>query len=85
MTILEALNKYYVKFGFDKVTTETYRPALGSRNLNILPKSAKPNGTGTPNIPGLIRYYDIEKQGWRSFYINQVKFWYAVDQLGLPL
>lgn len=86
MNILEALDKYYVKFGFSKVTADgEYRPAMGSRNLNILPKSAVPNGHGAPEIPGLVRYYDLDKKAWRSFYIREVKFFYPVDSLGYPI
>ena len=85
MNILDTINKYIVVFGFDKTTDGSYRPARGTRNINLIPKTGIPNGNGIPDVPGLIRYYDFNKRNWRSFYINKVKWFYPVDSLGNPI
>lgn len=78
MTISEfktALNNGVVKFSFTK-KDGTVREAVGTTKLSYigaLDQNALPKGTeNQSNKPSdIIRYYDLDKQGWRSFHENQ--------------
>ena len=52
--------KYTKKDGSERI-------ASGTRHAEFIrTQGAEPKGTGTEKI-GVITYYDLEKQGWRSF------------------
>lgn len=78
MTISEfktALNNGVVKFSFTK-KDGTVREAIGTTKLSyidMIDSNALPKGTGkqTKKPIDMIRYYDLDKQGWRSFHENQ--------------
>ena len=64
--IIETLSSGDVRFTYRK-KNGTEREAYGTRNTDIITlNDAMPKGTGTEKI-GVIAYYDLEKQGWRSF------------------
>lgn len=45
----------------------TEREAYGTTNLDIVPDNAHPKGVAIDFPDDIIRYYDIDKEGWRSF------------------
>ena len=53
----------------------TEREAYGTRNLDIIAgNDAMPSGFGS-NKRGVITYYDLDSEGWRSFRIeNFIEF-----------
>ena len=64
--IIETLTRGVVNFKYTK-KDGSERIASGTRYMPfIIAQGAEPKGTGTEKI-GVITYYDIEKQGWRSF------------------
>lgn len=64
--IEETLKSGIVNFKYIK-KDGTERIASGTRNMDFIKaQGAEPNGNGTEKI-GIITYYDLEKEGWRSF------------------
>jgi hypothetical protein len=64
--IIETLTNGVVNFKYTK-KDGSERIASGTRYMPfIIAQGAEPKGTGTEKI-GVITYYDLEKQGWRSF------------------
>lgn len=78
MTISEfktALNNGVVKFSFNK-KDGTIREAIGTTKLGYIgaiDQNALSNGTGrkVQRATDIICYYDLDKQGWRSFRESQ--------------
>ena len=78
MTISEfktALNNGVVKFSFNK-NDGTVREAIGTTKLSYigaLDQNALPKCTGrkVQKATDIICYYDLDKQGWRSFHESQ--------------
>lgn len=78
MTISEfktALHNGVVKFTFTK-KDGTIREAIGTTKMEYigaLDQNALPKGTGrkVQNATDIICYYDLDKQGWRSFRESQ--------------
>lgn len=71
MTIEEfksLLSQGKVYFGYYKVHYYT-RAAVGTTNPELIPEDKLPKGTGSSRKanPGIVKYYDLEKQAWRSF------------------
>lgn len=65
MTIEEAMMDNIVTFTFTKVDG-SHRIASGTRDLNLIPKAFHPKGTGKTDVPGIIKFFDWNKQAWRS-------------------
>ena len=70
-----ALNNGVVKFSFNK-KDGTVREAIGTTKLSYIgaiDQNALPNGTGkqTNKPSDMVCYYDLDKQGWRSFHESQ--------------
>lgn len=64
----EALKSGVVNFKFNK-KDGTVREAKGTINSELIPETQLSNRTSrtyTPN-PNVVKYFDIEKEGWRSF------------------
>lgn len=58
---------YGTKFKFTKKNGEE-RIAVGTLNFDAMPETAVPSGTQTWEDPeDIVKYYDLEKSGWRSF------------------
>ena len=80
MTISEfktALKNGVVKFSFTK-KDGTVREAVGTTNLDYIgaiDQNAVPSGDSskTTKAMDVIRYYDLDKQGWRSIRENHFK------------
>ena len=66
----QKLQEGVVKFTYKKVNGDI-REATGTRNFNHIPEEANPKGTGVVK-PGIIAYYDLDVQGWRSCYEDQL-------------
>lgn len=66
---LDALDVEIVTFTFTK-TTGFHRISRGTRNLRLIPENAHPKGTGTPKPEGVVAYYDLRVNQWRSFRLN---------------
>ena len=66
----DELRRGLVRFTYRKADG-TDRVALGTLNNMLIPTAALPKSTDV-NIPrerlAIITYYDLEKDGWRSFY-----------------
>lgn len=64
--IIETLKSGIVNFKYIK-KDGTERIANGTRNMEFIEtQDATPKGTGVERT-GVITYYDLEKQSWRSF------------------
>jgi hypothetical protein len=72
-TVVSALDDGAVFFTFIKKTTGKTRNAKGTRNKALYTYSFR--GGSAPKAPGLFRYWDFEKNAWRSFYIDRVQRW----------
>lgn len=57
-----------VYFSYYKVHYYT-RAAVGTTNPELIPEDKLPKGTSSSRKanPGIVKYYDLEKQAWRSF------------------
>ncbi len=61
------LNENEVKFSFIKKNSEK-RQAFGTTKSDIVDENgATPNGNGMPAPDNIVRYFDLDKKGWRSF------------------
>lgn len=68
LNIKEHLSKGVVNFSFAKVDTGEVREAKGTLELSAIPAELHPKGTGKhPETTNTVKYYDLDKQGWRSF------------------
>jgi hypothetical protein len=65
ITLNEALELDIVTFTFTK-TMGSSRIATGTRNLNLIPERFHPKGTGRATAEGIIKFFDWNKQQWRS-------------------
>ena len=76
--IREYLRTGLVSFSYGKVNGDC-RTALGTTNPLLIPTAAMPKSLDF-DIPrerlGLITYYDLEKDSWRSFYFYSL---YQID------
>lgn len=67
--IIEELKTGIKKFSFTKVDG-TIREAQGTRNIDIITEAdALPKGV-VKDTDNVIRYYDVDKVGWRSFKVD---------------
>jgi len=65
-----ALHEHILKIKFKKVNGEE-RVMRCTRMPNSLPETANESSRGAP--PGLIVVYDVDKNGWRSFYLSSIE------------
>lgn len=72
--VKEAMKKEEVIFSFVK-TDSTKRIARGTNNLELIPTGKQPTKTSTKKVnPLQIRYYDLEKQSYRSFLASNILY-----------
>lgn len=69
--MLRLLRQDLVLFTFFRVTYGSQRRAIGTLNQELFSYSFK--GGTAPDVPGLYRYWDVVRAGWRSFYLKNVK------------
>lgn len=60
------LSKRLVEFEYQK-KDGTIRKAKGTTKSEIIPEVAQPKGVDRNYSVENVRYYDTEKEGWRSF------------------
>ena len=62
-----ALHKGAVKFSYKKVNGEI-RDAYGTLNVEVMGEENQPHGNSNYSVSDdVIRYYDLNSKGWRSF------------------
>lgn len=79
----DELRRGIVSFSYAKVNGDC-RTALGTLNNMLIPADKMPKSADEPDLSkerlGIITYYDLDKDGWRSFYfyslINIDHVWY---------
>lgn len=69
--IEELMKEGILRFKFFRVTYGTSRNALGTLNPDLFFYVFR--GGEAPKKPGLIRYWDVVRGGWRSFYLKNVE------------
>jgi len=62
-----------VKFSFIKLEGEL-RPAVGTLDLNIIPDDKLPNGSVIQDNEKVLKYFDLEKENWRSISVTSQIF-----------
>lgn len=60
-----------VTFTFTKVNGSS-RIAEGTRNMDFIPKSHWPKGTGAEKNPGILTFFDWIKKEWRSCRVDSI-------------
>lgn len=69
----DCLRKGEVEFEYTKKNGEL-RKAKGTLNIDIISEhNATPNGNGSDN-ENVLKYYDLNSNGWRSCLIENIKF-----------
>ena len=72
--IKQGLKEGKVIFSFVK-TDSTKRIAKGTNNLDMIPATKRPTGSSTKKSnPLQVRYYDLEKQSFRSFLASNILY-----------
>lgn len=70
--IEEALQNGIANVSFTKKNGEQ-RNLTGTKNYELIPESDHPKGSSSTNTnDDLITVYDIQNNGWRSFYVSSV-------------
>lgn len=67
----ESLRNGVVEFSYEK-KDGTIREAKGTLNSEVYGKEHEPKGTGFEVPENIIKYYDLDKEGWRSFDFNKL-------------
>ena len=70
----KALHKGIVEFKYKKKNGEE-RTAHGTLNIEIMGEKNAPKGTGYEVSDDVIRYYDTDSNGWRSFIVENFVDW----------
>ena len=71
--LIAELHTTEVKFSFIK-EDGTCREAFGTLIKEIIEKVWTPKGAEPKPNPEVVRYFDIQAEGWRSFRVDRVKF-----------
>lgn len=69
--LLQKLQEGAVKFAFRK-QDGTIREALGTLNTELFHYEFKTNGK--VSNPDIIKYWDLEKESWRCFHVEDLVF-----------
>ena len=70
----KALHKRIVEFEYKKKNGDI-RTAHGTLNIDIMGIENSPKGTGYETPDNVIRYFDTDSNGWRSFIIENFIDW----------
>jgi hypothetical protein len=57
---------------FNKLSTGKPRNMRCTLKEEEIPSKLMPKGTGTREPNGIIRVFDTQKQGWRSFHVDSI-------------
>lgn len=66
MNIVTALNEGRVTFTYRK-SDGTTRKATGTTKTDLIPESARASTDANTPTSAQVRYYDLDRNGWRSF------------------
>jgi len=69
-----ALHKGVVEFKYKKRNGEI-RSAKGTLNIDVMGNENAPTGSGYKTSDDIIRYYDLNSEGWRSFVVENLIEW----------
>ena len=75
-TFKEALHNGVVEFSYEK-KDGTIREARGTLNSEVYGSENEPKGTGKKGPENIIKYFDLDKEGWRSFDESKMIDWKA--------
>lgn len=67
----ESLRNGVVEFSYEK-KDGTIREAKGTLNSEVYGEENKPKGTGFEVPENIVKYYDLDKEGWRSFNFDKL-------------
>ena len=67
MKVKNAMRDGVVEFSFTKKSTGEVREARGTVRLDLIPGTAHPKGNRPPAATNTVAFYDLDKNGWRSF------------------
>jgi len=67
------------RVNFKKVTDGTIRVMDCTLNEDNIPAKLQPSGNGTREPVGIIRVFDTQKKGWRSFHVDSIKTFNPVE------
>jgi hypothetical protein len=67
------LKRGIYRVNFKKVTDGTNRIMDCTLDTNNIPAKLQPTGNGTREPIGVIRVFDTQKKGWRSFHVDSIK------------
>ena len=72
--IRNQLREYHCKVVFEKINGDS-REMLCTLNQLSIPEEDYPEGSdpGRVRKVGLVSAYDLDSEGWRSFYVDRVK------------
>lgn len=73
-----ALHDGVVEFEYKKRNGEI-RTAKGTLNIDVMGNENAPTGSGYNRSDDIIRYYDLNSEGWRSFIIENLIEWKCED------
>lgn len=77
-SLKEILKESHVRVEFTKVDG-THRSMVCTKNINKIPASSVPTGTGKKANDTVISVFDLEKTAWRSIKIANIQSW-AVEE-----
>jgi hypothetical protein len=77
-SLKEILKESQVRVEFTKVDG-THRSMVCTKNINKIPVSSVPNGTGKKANDTVISVFDIEKTAWRSIKVANIQSWSIED------
>ena len=67
----DALRQGLCTLVYEKLDGEM-RTAIGTLNSDFIPVRFTPKNTGHPNVD-LVSYFDVDRQGWRSFWPERLR------------
>lgn len=67
----ESLRNGVVEFSYEK-KDGTIREAKGTLNSEVYGEENKPKGAGSEVPDNIVKYYDLDKEGWRSFNFDKL-------------
>lgn len=77
-TLKEILKESHVRVEFTKVDG-THRSMVCTKNINNIPATSMPTGTGKKANDTVISVFDLEKTAWRSIKIANIRSWAVED------
>lgn len=80
LSLLTAIENDIVTFTFKKLNGDA-RIAAGTRNINLIPATHHPKGTGRSPAPGILTFFDWTRQQWRSCRESSIfGYWFIANK-----